>query len=133
MYKVYRAIPIPSLHNHKIIFIKLSLSRPKFIFSVYSFCVPNIQKLMFFFFNFWIFMSPKYVLKKCPGFSKLFLKTKLANFKISKKRVKKYILDQNITFYQVLFASKASILGLKYFRFENYGHITKRTPNIKKV
>ena len=38
-------------------------------------------------------------LKVFPGFSKHFLKMNLANFKISKKRVKKYILDQKITLF----------------------------------
>ncbi len=77
-------------------------------------------------------MSPKYVLKVFPGFSKYFLKMKLANFKISKKNGKKYKPKTKIILILGLFCGSVEISGQKYFGFENFQYFTKRAPNKKK-
>ena len=57
---------------------------------------------------------------------------KLANFKISKKKGKKYKPKTKIMLILGLFCGSVEISGQKYFGFENFQYITKRTPNKKK-
>jgi len=77
-------------------------------------------------------MSLKCVLKVLAGFSKHVLKMKLANFKISKKKDKKYKPKTKIMLILRLFCRLVEISGQKYFGFENFQYFTKRTPNKKK-
>ena len=77
-------------------------------------------------------MSSKYVLKVFPGFSKHFLKMKLDNFKISKKKGKKYKPKTKIMLILGLFCRSVEISGQKYCGFKNFQYFTKRTPNKKK-
>ena len=77
-------------------------------------------------------MSLKNVLNVFPGISKHFLKMKLANFKISKKKGKKYKPKTKIMLILGLFCGSVEISGQKYFGFENFQYSTKRTPNKKK-
>ena len=76
-------------------------------------------------------MSLKYVLKVFPGFSKHFLKMKLANFKISKKKGKKYKPKTKIMLILGLFCRSVEILAKNISDSKTF-NILLNVPQIKK-